>query len=30
VKVLAWAVAIIIAVLNVFMLYQTFTLGGGG
>jgi manganese transport protein len=29
VKVLAWTVAIIIAVLNVFMLYQTFTGGGG-
>ena len=30
VKVLAWTVAIIIAVLNVYLLYQTFTAGGGG
>jgi manganese transport protein len=30
VKVLAWTVAIIIAVLNVYLLYQTFTAAGGG
>ena len=30
VKVLAWTVAIIIAALNVYLLYQTFTAGGGG
>jgi manganese transport protein len=30
VKVLAWTVAIIIAVLNVYLLYQTFTSGGAG
>ena len=30
VKVLAWTVAIVIAVLNVYLLYQTFTAGGGG
>ena len=30
VKVLAWTVAIIIAVLNVYLLYQTFAAGGGG
>jgi manganese transport protein len=30
VKVLAWTVAIIIAVLNVYLLYQTFAAGSGG
>ena len=30
VKVLAWTVAIVIAALNVYLLYQTFTAGGGG
>jgi manganese transport protein len=30
VKVLAWTVAVVIAVLNVYLLYQTFTTGGVG